>query len=214
MKASGALLAGGQSRRMGADKALLPVGAGTLLDHMLAKLRALDLAEVVVCRDAPGCIADRIPGQGPLGALHSLGIHYPGRDLLIVPVDMPLLAAGTLAALLAASNAAQRPRHYAGYRLPLGCRFPRSDPRDRNAGDRSRRRSLACRAAARTGRGNPAAAPAGNRIRQRQYADGMGAHRAEADRALLIAERRSPGVCENQNAAPDNAHCKTKMVTS
>lgn len=119
MKAIGALLAGGQSRRMGIDKALLPVGAGTLLDHMLAKLRALDLAEVVVCRDAPGCIVDRIPGQGPLGALHSLGIHYPGRDLLVVPVDMPLLAGGTLAALLAASNAAQRPRHYAGYRLPL-----------------------------------------------------------------------------------------------
>lgn len=119
MKAIGALLAGGQSRRMGIDKALLPVGAGTLLDHMLAKLRALDLAEVVVCRDAPGCIADRIPGQGPLGALHSLSIHYPGRDLLVVPVDMPLVAAGTLAALLAARDAAQRPRHYAGYRLPL-----------------------------------------------------------------------------------------------
>lgn len=104
---------------MGTDKALLQVGAGTLLDHMTAKLRALDLAEVVVCRDAPGCIADRVPGRGPLGALHSLGIHYPGRDLLVVPVDMPLLAAGTLAALLAASNEAQRPRHYEGYRLPL-----------------------------------------------------------------------------------------------
>ncbi|MBI2782643.1 MAG: NTP transferase domain-containing protein [Gammaproteobacteria bacterium] len=119
MKAIGALLAGGQSRRMGTDKALLPVGAGTLLDHMTARLRALDLAEVVVCRDAPGCIADRIPGQGPLGALHSLGIHYPGRDLLVVPVDMPLLSAATLAALLTASNESQRPRHYAGYLLPL-----------------------------------------------------------------------------------------------
>jgi molybdopterin-guanine dinucleotide biosynthesis protein A len=119
MKAIGALLAGGQSRRMGTDKALLPVGAGTLLDHMTARLRALDLAEVVVCRDAPGCIADRIPGQGPLGALHSLGIHYTGRDLLVVPVDMPLLSAATLAALLTASNESQRPRHYAGYLLPL-----------------------------------------------------------------------------------------------
>ena len=104
---------------MGTDKALLPVGAGTLLDHMLAKLRALDLAEVVVCRDAPGCIADRIPGQGPLGALHSLSIHYPGRDLLVVPVDMPLLAGGTLAALLTADTGLSRPRHYEGYLLPL-----------------------------------------------------------------------------------------------
>jgi molybdopterin-guanine dinucleotide biosynthesis protein A len=119
MKAIGALLAGGQSRRMGTDKALLPVGADTLLDHMTARLRALDLAEVVVCRDAPGCIADRIPGQGPLGALHSLSVDYPDRDLLVVPVDMPLLSAATLAALLAASNESQRPRHYAGYLLPL-----------------------------------------------------------------------------------------------
>ena len=119
MKAIGALLAGGQSRRMGTDKALLPVGTGTLLDHMLAKLRALDLAEVVVCRNAPGCIADRVPGQGPLGALHSLSHHYPGRDLLVVPVDMPLLSAATLAALFTAGSALSRPRHYAGYLLPL-----------------------------------------------------------------------------------------------
>ncbi|MGE3297694.1 MAG: molybdenum cofactor guanylyltransferase [Porticoccaceae bacterium] len=119
MKAIGALLAGGRSRRMGTDKALLPVGTGTLLDHMTAKLRALDLAEVVVCRAAPGCIADRVPGQGPLGALHSLSHHYPGRDLLVVPVDMPLLTTATLAALLTAGSELSRPHHYAGYLLPL-----------------------------------------------------------------------------------------------
>lgn len=119
MKAIGALLGGGQSRRMGTDKALLPVGTGTLLDHMLATLRALDLAEVVVCRDAPGCIADQVPGQGPLGALHSLSRHYPGRDLLVAPVDMPLLTPATLAALLAASHESRPPRHYEGYLLPL-----------------------------------------------------------------------------------------------
>lgn len=117
MKAIGVVLAGGRSRRMGTDKALLPVGAGTLLDHMTARLRALDLARVVICRDAPGGIADRIPGLGPLGALHSLCGEFPDRDLLVVPVDMPLLTAATLAALLAGRTA--RPRHYAGQRLPL-----------------------------------------------------------------------------------------------
>lgn len=119
MKAIGALLAGGQSRRMGTDKALLPIGTGTLLDHMLTKLHALDIAEVVICRNAPGCLPDLLPGLGPLGALHSLSRHYPGRDLLVVPVDMPLLSAATLAALLTAGSELSRPRHYEGYLLPL-----------------------------------------------------------------------------------------------
>ena len=117
MTAIGALLAGGRSRRMGRDKALLPVGEGTLLDHMLARLRTLPLAEVVVCRDAPGCLADALPGLGPLGALHSLSLHYPGSTLLLVPVDMPLLGAATLEALL--DGVDHLPRHYTDHPLPL-----------------------------------------------------------------------------------------------
>ncbi len=117
MSAIGALLAGGRSRRMGSDKALLPVGDGTLLDHMRARLAALPLAEIVVCRDAPGCLADVLPGLGPLGALHSLSLHYPGRTLLVVPVDMPLLSAATLETLLAGTES--EPRHYADHPLPL-----------------------------------------------------------------------------------------------
>lgn len=117
MKAIAALLAGGQSRRMGTDKALLPVGAGTLLDHMTAKLRALAVAEVVICRNAPGCLADVLPGLGPVGALHSLSLAYPGRELLAVPVDMPLLRAATLIALLGGAD--MSPRHYADCFLPL-----------------------------------------------------------------------------------------------
>lgn len=117
MKAIGVLLAGGRSRRMGTDKALLPVGAGTLLDHMTARLRTLDLSQVAICRDAPGGIPDRIPGLGPLGALHSLCGEFPDRDLLVVPVDMPLVTAATLAALLTGRSA--RPRHYQGQLLPL-----------------------------------------------------------------------------------------------
>lgn len=117
MNAIGALLAGGRSRRMGRDKALLPVADGTLLDYMRARLAALPLAEVVVCRDAPGCLADLVPDLGPLGALHSLSLHYPGRTLLVVPVDMPLLGAATLETLLAGTEV--EPRHYADHPLPL-----------------------------------------------------------------------------------------------
>lgn len=117
MSALGALLAGGRSRRMGTDKALLPVGQGTLLDYMAARLRALPLDEVIICRDAPGCLADVVPDLGPLGALHSLSLRYPGRTLLLVPVDMPLLGTATLEALLQGVDGA--PRHYADHPLPL-----------------------------------------------------------------------------------------------
>lgn len=102
---------------MGRDKALLPVGDGTLLDYMRRRLGALPLAEVVVCRNAPGCLADLVPDLGPLGALHSLSLHYPGRTLLVVPVDMPLLGAATLETLLAGTEI--EPRHYADHPLPL-----------------------------------------------------------------------------------------------
>lgn len=117
MSALGALLAGGRSRRMGTDKALLPVGDGTLLDYMAARLGTLPLDEVVICRDAPGCLADAAPGLGPLGALSALSAAYPGREVLVVPVDMPLLSTATLMALLGGGN--HEPRHYAGHFLPL-----------------------------------------------------------------------------------------------
>jgi len=117
VSALGALLAGGRSRRMGTDKALLPVADGTLLDYMAAKLGTLPLDEIVICRDAPGCLADAVPGLGPIGALSALSTAYPGREVLVVPIDMPLLSTATLMALLGGGN--HQPRHYAGHFLPL-----------------------------------------------------------------------------------------------
>lgn len=117
MSAIGAVLAGGRSRRMGTDKALLPLAGGTLLDYMMARLRVLPLTEVVVCRNAPGCLADLIPALGPMGALHGLSLRYPGSTLLVVPVDMPLLGRPTLETLLQGTE--QVPRHYVDHPLPL-----------------------------------------------------------------------------------------------
>ena len=99
----GVILAGGQSSRMGLDKATLPIAGTTLLDYMRAKLQRAGIDEIVICRNAPGFLNDDIPQLGPLGALYTLSQRYPGRRALIVPVDMPLLSVANLQQFQAAA---------------------------------------------------------------------------------------------------------------
>ncbi|PCJ37495.1 MAG: hypothetical protein COA75_04440 [Cellvibrionales bacterium] len=99
----GVLLAGGQSSRMGEDKANLAIANTTLLKFMHAKLQQAGFDEIVICRNAPGYLNDTVPQLGPLGALHTLGQHYPGRRALIIPVDMPLLSVASLKAFATAA---------------------------------------------------------------------------------------------------------------
>lgn len=121
--AIGLVLAGGASRRMGRDKALLPWRGRPLIDHMLALLAAAGVERSVVSGDRP-ChdgLPDRYPGQGPLGGIATAAAALPDCCLLVVPVDMPLLAPARLVALLR-----QYPRaaclHYRGHPLPMRLR--------------------------------------------------------------------------------------------
>lgn len=108
MKIYGVVLAGGLSRRMGTDKALLPLGHGhgtspTLLDNACAKLRS-QVSDVLINSNGSGfadsyrgfsVMADVIPGGlGPLaGILTGLewAVQQGGTDgwLVSVPVDSP-----------------------------------------------------------------------------------------------------------------------------
>lgn len=115
----GVVLAGGKSARMGTAKAALAVGGGTLLDWMQARLRSAGLTEAVISGGQHGGLADLLPGRGPLGALHALAHQYPGRCLLAVPVDMPLLRAHSLRHLIANYRDPGSPLHYQGFPFPL-----------------------------------------------------------------------------------------------
>ncbi len=117
-KLIGAILAGGKSRRMGSDKATLPVAEGTLLEWMQRKLKLAGIEHRLVCGPGPQSLPDTIANHGPLGALHTLAEHYPDSVALIVPVDMPLLEPRALAAL-AALGEVTGPRHYVNYFFPL-----------------------------------------------------------------------------------------------
>jgi molybdopterin-guanine dinucleotide biosynthesis protein A len=90
---NGFILAGGQSRRMGRDKAALEWGDGSLLDHMVQLLSTVAGAVRVVGR---GELPDRIAGKGPLGGILTALEATNTEDNLIVAVDLPLLTEGFL----------------------------------------------------------------------------------------------------------------------
>jgi molybdenum cofactor guanylyltransferase len=88
-----AIIAGGQSRRFGSDKALARLNAKPLFDHVADAVRRQAGALIVVGRDWPGLamVPDRpAPGLGPLGGLcaalhHGLAEGYDA--VLTAPCD-------------------------------------------------------------------------------------------------------------------------------
>jgi molybdopterin-guanine dinucleotide biosynthesis protein A len=93
----GAILAGGQARRFGADKALALFEGQPLIEHVATVLRAQTDAVVVVGREYADLksVADRpASGLGPLGALAG-ALHWARANgfsaVLSAPCDVPLL---------------------------------------------------------------------------------------------------------------------------
>lgn len=90
------ILAGGQSRRFGSDKACAQVAGRPLLAHVAAAVAAAGFcvhvsagaAETYAAFGYP-VIVDRTPRHGPLAALHTILSHLPNERCLIVTCDMP-----------------------------------------------------------------------------------------------------------------------------
>ena len=96
--ASAAILAGGQSRRMGQDKSLLPVAGQPMIAHIAAQLQPL-FPELLVSSNTPEqhaflglpLIADAETGQGPLRGILTC-LEAAKNDLLLVTAcDIPQL---------------------------------------------------------------------------------------------------------------------------
>jgi molybdopterin-guanine dinucleotide biosynthesis protein A len=95
--------AGGESRRMGQDKALLPFQGRTLIERVLG--RAAHLAdEVLVTTNQPEgyrflglpLVADVIPGRGALGGLFTALSAASQTLVAVVACDMPFVSAELL----------------------------------------------------------------------------------------------------------------------
>jgi len=115
---AGIILAGGRSRRMGINKALLPLpgsggGETTFVEHLAGLLSAQCSEVVLVARDEtqraqydtfslPGVriITDRAPGIGPLMGLYSALSVIDSSHALLAAVDMPYIQPAMLSFLL------------------------------------------------------------------------------------------------------------------
>lgn len=92
---TGVVLAGGQSSRMGQDKALIELDGITLLDRAIELLRP-HAKEVLVIGDpqkyAPEhatVLPDDLPGKGPLGGLVTALKHARYVRLIVLACDLP-----------------------------------------------------------------------------------------------------------------------------
>lgn len=100
---SGIVLAGGRSRRLGTNKAVVRVGGVRLIERVLGHMRQLcDDLVIVTNEPAPyrdlgeRLVGDVWPGMGSLGGIYS-GLRAARYDRgLVAGCDMPFLNAGLL----------------------------------------------------------------------------------------------------------------------
>ena len=108
--ATGIILAGGQSRRMGADKAFLVLDGQRLIERVLRVLQQV-CGEIIIVSSDTGpyealgvrAVSDSLRGFGAIAGLHA-GLQAMGTDLgVAVAVDMPFLSSPLLRAMVDAA---------------------------------------------------------------------------------------------------------------
>jgi len=126
------LLAGGQSTRMGRDKAGVLFRGVPLWQHQLATLRAVQPAELLISGRADGPYAgagvkilpDNFPGLGPLAGLEAALRRARHPLVLVLAIDLPAMTPDFLASLLRGGTGCV-PRAE-GWCEPLAAVYPRT----------------------------------------------------------------------------------------
>ncbi len=109
-----AVLAGGQGKRLGMDKATLQIGSCSLLDRILLVLREMfPYIMLVVQQDGSSLLAledagvkvvtDVIPGKGPLVGIYTALQHSPAPYVFVMACDMPYPSRELIRCMLSAA---------------------------------------------------------------------------------------------------------------
>jgi molybdenum cofactor guanylyltransferase len=107
MDATGLLLAGGKSSRMGTNKAMLPMSDGINIQHIAYELRKA-AGEVLIITNTPSdysfldmpTVQDTYKGLGPLAGLHA-GLEASKTETVIISAcDMPFIKAAVMEEML------------------------------------------------------------------------------------------------------------------
>jgi molybdopterin-guanine dinucleotide biosynthesis protein A len=132
---TGLILAGGESRRFGSDKALHLVDGRPMIEHVYNVVTGV-VGDVFVSVSDPSVdtglpaehLSDVYPDAGPLAGMHAGLLRCRSPWLLAAACDMPFLTADVLGLLLAARTGTMGPvvaRSSDGQLHPLCALYPR-----------------------------------------------------------------------------------------
>jgi len=101
------ILAGGESRRMGFNKALLDIGGRPLISILTERIRPLTNRIIISSNDASNyeflnlpVVSDRYRGRGPLAGVHAAMTWDNSPLYIVLACDLPNLSALLLSNLL------------------------------------------------------------------------------------------------------------------
>ena len=94
-----AIIAGGQSRRMGRDKAFVELAGKPLIQHVIERSADLGQAETILITNQPALYAhlglpmhqDILPNKGSLGGIYTALARAKSPDVLVLACDMPFV---------------------------------------------------------------------------------------------------------------------------
>lgn len=99
-----AIIAGGQSRRMGRDKAFVELGGKPLIEHVIGRSADLGQAETILITNKPAQYArlglpmrrDILPNKGSLGGIFTALMNAKSPNVLVLACDMPFVNSSLL----------------------------------------------------------------------------------------------------------------------